>query len=126
MCHSRGMDTLIESRPGAGTALSRERMVTVLDALSYGLMPSEGCPACRATLANRCRECAQALADAGAVNAGIAQVKAAATEAEALAAYTSCVFELPRLGTGAVRDEQSRRPGLRKVRREHYLARWRP
>ena len=95
----------------------------MLDLLADALLRSTvNCRECAHSTADRCRRCADVLADVGAVMAAVGAVESAATEAEALAAYTSCVLELPRPGTGEVRYEQSRRRGLRKVRREHYLA----
>jgi hypothetical protein len=69
-------------------------MITVLDALAFGLMPDTGCPECRHAPANRCSACKQALTGVGAVNAAMGAVEAALTEAEALAAYHACLTEL--------------------------------
>ena len=91
------MDTLIESRSEANS--SRARMITVLDAVACGLMPPEGCRACRVTFANRCRECAQALTRAVKVNLAIDATESAATEADALAIYLACLLGLAGIGT---------------------------
>lgn len=69
-------------------------MITVLDALAFGLMPDTGCPECRHSPADRCFACKNALTGVGAVNAAIDAVEAAPTEAEALAAYQACLTEL--------------------------------
>jgi hypothetical protein len=72
----------------------RERLVSLLDSLAFGLLPPLSCSECTASLSDRCEICGQRLADAADVNAGIDAVENAATEAEALAAYTACVLGL--------------------------------
>jgi hypothetical protein len=69
-------------------------MITVLDALAFGLMPDTGCPECRRSPADRCFVCKQGLTRVGAVNAAMDAVETAPTEAEALAAYQACLTEL--------------------------------
>lgn len=70
-------------------------MTGILDKLAFGLIPERGCPECQASTADRCRGCVQALADLTTVNDAIAAVHDAPTEAEAKAAYDSCVLGLP-------------------------------
>jgi hypothetical protein len=89
---------------------SRERMVSVLDALSYGLWPVDNCPACRDSLAGTCTECAQALADIKTVQAGTGAVRAAGTEEQARAAYRACLLGLIR--TAAAHDSAFGAGGL--------------
>jgi hypothetical protein len=90
----------LEFRPPEETGQSsRERMVSVLDALSYGLWPADNCPACRDSLAGACTECARALADIKAVQAGTRAVQSAETEDQARSAYLACLAGLPQAGT---------------------------
>lgn len=84
------------------TVSPRDRMTAVLDALAFGLLPPLHCRACTDSLADRCDECAQKLADAADVNAGIDAVESAGTEAEALAAYDACLLGLVGAEGGAL------------------------
>jgi hypothetical protein len=90
------MNTKLQSRPAEQTAArpSRERMTTVLDALSYGLQPAAYCQACQVSPGGRCPECARAIAGSKAVSAAITAVENAPTGEQALTAYTACLLWL--------------------------------
>jgi hypothetical protein len=95
-------------------------MLSTLDALAAALMPVPGCLACRPALGGACPECTRARADFRAVNAAMAAVEVAGTEAQARAVYQACVLGLAnaipaRLPSLPVQQPQLAGPGDRLV-----------
>jgi hypothetical protein len=76
-------------------------MTRYLDLLADGLAPVGDCGACRDSLADKCPQHAQDLADHKAVLAGMKAVEDAGTEGQARAAYTVCLLGLTETHGGA-------------------------
>jgi hypothetical protein len=100
----------------AAHAPLRERLVLLLDAMVYGLHPEDECRACAGSIADRCPECGQGLADVSALNAAITAVQGARTNAEAVRAYDACLLALAGITSGgdAGTEDEMTIPGVGK------------
>jgi phosphoribosylformylglycinamidine (FGAM) synthase-like enzyme len=92
----------------------RERLISLLDAMVYGLHPEDECKACADAIADRCEECEQAFADVDALNTAITAVQDAATGIAAIAAYDSCLLSLAGITSGgdAGTEDEMTIPGV--------------
>src|ERR1700761_4042638 len=80
------MDTILSVSP-------RDRMLTALDALGYGLMPPLKCEDCQPRLCLRCAACTRRREAVALVTAASHAVEDAATDAEAAVSFGQCWVE---------------------------------
>jgi hypothetical protein len=92
------MSTLIVDREPS----VKDRLISLLNALEYGLYPPDGCKACAAALADRCGEHTQDLADMETASKAVALVQGADGDDEARRVFTAVIAGLAEQGRYAV------------------------